>query len=84
MTLVPGLAAIGLGYFRLRLTNRLQLPLEILVPWGSLAWIFSKVEMLLDGVGRSILRVRVILDGQHYLGWAIFVALVGALVIIFS
>lgn len=79
-----GLAAITLGYFRNWLINRLQLPPQILGPGAGIAWIFRQGETILDALGRFVLRIRVILDGQHYLGWAIFVALVGALVIIFS
>jgi hypothetical protein len=84
MVITLGVAAIALGYFRNRLLNGLPLSPQILARWASLAWIFAQGERLLDSLGRFMLRVRVILDGQHYLGWAIFVALVGALVIIFS
>jgi hypothetical protein len=80
MMIVLVLAAAGLGYFRSRLT----LASEILPRWLRLERTFYDMERLLDGLSRSLLRVRVILEGQHYLGWAIFTALVGALVIIFS
>lgn len=77
---VLGGGALGLGYFRSRLT----VAPEILAHWLRLEGAFYGVEQLLDWSGRLLLRVRVILEGQHYLGWAIFIALVGALVIVFS
>lgn len=51
----------------------------------------SPLEKLLHGLAvlfgltsRFVLRVEVVLEGQHYMGWAIFVALVGTLIILLS
>jgi hypothetical protein len=33
-------------------------------------------------MGKLLLRVEVILEGQHYIGWAIFAAIIGALVVL--
>jgi hypothetical protein len=76
------LAAIALGYFRPRLTTRLHLSPEGLADFAGLGWLLPWWAALLNGIGKFVLRIRVILEGQHYMGWALFTALVGVLIIL--
>ena len=76
--------AISLGYFRHQIIDQLNVSPEFLAELARLHGLLRRGEVLLDWVGKSVLRVRVILEGRHYMGWAIFTALVGALIILFS
>jgi hypothetical protein len=76
--------AAGLGYFRDQIIGRLNVPPEFLIQLLHLHWLLRWGEVLLDTVSKFVLRVQVILEGQYYIGWAIFVALVGTLVGLFS
>jgi hypothetical protein len=76
------LGAIGLGYSRTRLITRFNLPDATLTNTLELNWLLTWTEKLLSRAGKFILRVSVILEGQHYIGWALFTALVGSLIII--
>lgn len=69
-------------YFRDWLLSYLKLPVEMMIEIVSLRWLFGWLEALLNGVGKIVLRIRVTLEGQHYMGWAFFVALVGTLVLL--
>jgi hypothetical protein len=75
--------AIGLGYFKTQIMSRLNISpaslTELVYPrW---IWWYSRGEKLLNIGGKSILRIVVFLEGQHYIGWAFFTALVGILII---
>jgi|GEM_PF-1245922 len=74
--------AIGLDYFRGQIIDRLALPVPATTELLSLHWFFRWWEALLDRAGKAVLRVRVTLEGQHYIGWAILVALIGGLIIL--
>jgi hypothetical protein len=73
-----------LGYFRNRLVSRLNIPAELLIELIHLRWLVRWWQAFLGRIGKSTLRVRVILEGQHYIGWAVFIALIGALIILLS
>lgn len=75
-------AAVGLDYFRPAIIARFNLSVPLLSHLLGLHWLFHWGEGVLNQVGKIVLRVRVMLEGQHYLGWAIFTALVGALIIL--
>ena len=75
-------AALGLGYFRAIILDRLQVSVEPVSQLLQLRWLFHWCESALNQIGKALLRVRVTLEGQHYLGWAIFVALVGAIILL--
>jgi hypothetical protein len=74
--------AIGLGYFRPLIFNRAQISPSILAEFVQLGWLLHWLEKMLNQTGKMVLRVNVILEGQHYIGWALFTALVGSLIII--
>jgi len=80
--LVTLVGAVGLGYFRSQVITRLSIPATGLADFAGLGWLLPWWAAWLDWVGKFVLRVRVILEGQHYIGWALFVALVGVLIIL--
>jgi hypothetical protein len=51
---------------------------------ANLGPLVSRLSLWLDDAGRFVLRAQVVLEGQHYVGWAIFVALLGALIILLN
>lgn len=81
ITLVAG---FGLEYLRPRVLTRLGLPAAELAEWVNLEWLFSGLQGVFNHFGKFVLRVWVILEGQHYIGWALLTALVGVLVILLS
>jgi hypothetical protein len=74
--------AAVLGYFRDRLASWLPLSPVGLAEFVRLRWLIIWLEQPLNKAGKLLLRVRVILEGQHYMGWALFTALIGALIIL--
>jgi hypothetical protein len=80
--LVTIVGAVGLGYFRPQLITRLRISSPALAEFAGLGWLLPWWAALLNWLGKFILRIRVILEGQHYLGWALFTALVGVLIIL--
>jgi hypothetical protein len=74
--------AVGLGYFRPQLMRRLKISAATLVDWVNLSWLQPWSENSLSRGSKLVLRVEVFLQGQHYLGWALFTAVVGVLVIL--
>ena len=76
-------AALALAYFRPQIMGRLRLSpeshtqvtrvFEAMWDWGTDA---------VKWVGTVMLRVEVLLQGQHYMGWALFTALVGVVIIL--
>lgn len=79
VTIVGG---VGLGYFRSQVITWLKISPTSLADFAGLGWLLPWWAALLDWVGKFVLRVRVILEGQHYIGWALFTALVGVLIIL--
>jgi len=79
------LLAAGLGYFKPRLRQGLKLPPPAVVTgyvrgsqllhWGDVAFF---------QISKVILRVQLVFEGQHYMGWAMFFALVGTIIILLS
>jgi hypothetical protein len=80
--LVAIVGAVGLGYFRPQLITRLRISSPVVAEFAGLGWLLPWWAALLNWLGKFILRIRVILEGQHYLGWALFTALVGVLIIL--
>ena len=79
---ITTLGAISLGYFRTQIITRFNVPATTLINISNLQWLLIWTEKLLSQTGKFVLRVNVILEGQHYIGWALFTALVGSLIII--
>jgi hypothetical protein len=82
VTAMAAMGAIGLGYFREPIIERLKVSSSTLTKLVRLHWLLDWGEQSLSGGSKLILRVNVILEGRHYLGWVLFTALVGALIII--
>jgi hypothetical protein len=78
------LGAIGLGYFRPQLITRANIPPAVLSRIFDLQWLLLWTEKTLKQMGKVVLRVNVILEGQHYIGWALCTALVGTLIVILT
>jgi hypothetical protein len=83
--LVVMAGAGSLGYFRPQLMARLHLspPVEAEIR-DLVEVIWYWLETLLSWLGKFVLRVEVLLQGQHYMGWALATALVGVVIILLS
>ena len=75
------LGAVALEYFRDSLTDRLHL--HVIHEFLDLPWVWHQSKLGLERFGKILLRVEIIIEGQHYIGWAVFAALVGAVIILF-
>lgn len=73
--------AIGFGYYRAELLRYLPISPADLTELLHLRWFLYGWTETLQWASKATLRLRVFLEGQHYLGWALFTALVGALII---
>lgn len=84
MTLVIVVVLAGsFGYYKRQIMNQIGLTADSFGEYAELlaaAW--SWETALLDRVSKIILRVEVLLQGQHYMGWALFTALVGVVIIL--
>jgi hypothetical protein len=67
--------ALFLGYGRSRLLSWLPVSPSGLAHVLSLDWLLHGLGYVLDTLGRVILRVRAVFEGEHYLAWAILLAL---------
>ncbi len=76
--------AFAAGNVQPAFVGRLQLQPAALAAPSPLAKLLHKLAVLFGVVSRLMLRIQVVLEGQHYLGWAVFVALVGTLIILLS
>jgi hypothetical protein len=76
------MGALGLGYYRSQLITRLRINPTDLAEFAGLGWLLPWWAALLNWLGKFLLRIRIILEGQHYMGWALFTALVGILIIL--
>lgn len=72
--------AIGLDHYRARLLARW--PLTFAGVTGRLRAGGRAIPPVLDGAGKILLRGRVLLEGQHYMGWALLIALIGSFIIL--
>jgi hypothetical protein len=67
--------AFFLGYGRDWLLNAI-LPVRPAVLRGlRMGWLVSTLGRMLDMLSRVLLRVRVVVEGEHYLAWAILLAI---------
>ncbi len=74
--------AIGLAYFKKVFIRRLEMPPDSLTELISLSGLLHWLETLLDRLSKLLLWIRAVLEGQHYVGWALFIALVGILMLL--
>ena len=78
------IGAIALDYFRPGLIARLRVSQVTLAELGYLYWLAPPLVKWADRISKGLLRVQVVLEGQHYMGWALFIAIVGGLIILLS
>jgi hypothetical protein len=79
----PVLWALFLGYGRRWLLNALLPWQQGLMGWLRLGWLARCVARALDTLSRVLLRIRAIVEGEHYLAWAILLAVCIGLLIAF-
>jgi len=78
------LLAFGLGFGRRALLTRLKLLPQAIRPVLDLSWLWGYVGQAGDQISRVVLRIKSILEGVHYLGWAFLIGLAGILMVILS
>ena len=76
--------AVGLGYFRTQIIDWLKIFPSAWAELIRLRWLLFWGDKFLSRASKLALRVNVILEGQHYMGWVLFTALVGTLIIILT
>ena len=81
--MVWGLAAV-LGLGRRAILRGLQLSPPALARGLSLGWLWPPLQRLAVAFDRGLLRLKAVLEGEHYLGWAFLLTLTGILVVILS
>jgi hypothetical protein len=67
--------AFFLGYGRHRLLDAIPFSRTALLSTLRLSWLLQRSEQALDTLSRLLLRVRAVIEGEHYLAWAILLAL---------
>jgi hypothetical protein len=87
--LIPLLALVGsllwalfLGYGRRPLLDSVPIPRHDLMDGLRLGWLLRSLGNGLDTLGGVLLRIRAVIEGEHYLAWAILLALGLGLVIV--
>jgi len=81
---ITWLLALGFGYGQIAILNWLQLTPRLIAPILDLTWLWPYAGRGADQISRIILRLRSVLEGAHYLGWAFLMSLAGILVVILS
>jgi hypothetical protein len=74
--------AFFLGYGRRRLLASFPFSRHALMSILRVGWLLRGLGYTLDMLGRILLRTRAVIEGEHYLSWAILLALGAALVIL--
>jgi hypothetical protein len=74
--------AFFLGYGRRRLLSSLLVSRYVLMNFLRVGWLLRGLGYALDTLGRILLRTRAVIEGEHYLGWAILLALGAVLVVL--
>lgn len=67
--------AFFLGYGRSRLLDAIPFSRHGLMSVLRLGWLLRSLMGVLDTTARLLLRVRAVIEGEHYLAWAILLAL---------
>ncbi|RME97026.1 MAG: hypothetical protein D6768_20665 [Chloroflexi bacterium] len=83
---LAGVAALAfaLGYFRPALLNRLPRLAQLSATQFTFGQGLDVLVAMFDAATKRLLRLQVIFEGRHYIGWAVFMALVGLIVILLS
>ncbi len=83
-TLLPVVGGGLLGYFYPRIIAWFRLSPLALAEWARLEWLGAWAAVQLNRLAKGVLRIQVMIEGQHYLGWALFVGLMSGLIILLS
>jgi hypothetical protein len=75
--------ALFLGYGRRRLLDTMPFSRDAVMRALRLGWLLAGLGHALGTLGRVLLRIRAVIEGEHYLAWAILLALGLGLVIAF-
>jgi hypothetical protein len=67
--------ALFLGYGRPRLLDWIPVSRVTLMSTLRLGWLLRGLGRVLDTLGRGLLRIRAVIEGEHYLAWAILLIL---------
>ena len=67
--------AFFLGSGRSRLLETMPVSSVALMSTLRLNWLLHGLGHIVDSLGRVLLRMRVVIEGEHYLAWAILLAL---------
>ncbi len=78
------LLALGFGHSRRTILGWLKITPQAIKPLLDLTWLWPYAGQGIDQLSRWVLRLRSILEGVHYLGWAFLIGLAGVLVVILS
>ena len=78
------LLALGFGYGREAILGRLKIAPQALKPLLDLTWLWPYAGQTADQISRLVLRLKSILEGVHYLGWAFLIGLAVFLVVVLS
>ena len=78
------MVAGAMAWFKAGLLDKLPLSPQILSRGLGFNWLLPYADTGFNRLGKVVLRLQIILEGQHYLGWAMLTALLGLLIILFS
>jgi hypothetical protein len=76
--------ALFLGYGRRRLLDAMPFSRDALARALRLGWLLVGLGRALDTLARVLLRIRAVIEGEHYLAWAILLALGLGLMVAFN
>lgn len=75
-------AAFGAEYYQIAILARINgSQISITRYFGAG---LAQIETWTNALSKFVLRVQTMLEGQHYMAWAIFAALLGALIILLN
>jgi hypothetical protein len=75
--------AVFLGYGRRWLPLVVSGAQEQMMEWLRLGWLLRRTEWAVQIVSRVLLRVRSVIEGEHYLAWAVLLVICIGLLIVF-
>jgi len=74
--------ALFLGYSQPLVLRRLPLGRKVLLRWLRLEPVAEVCLAVLSFIGKVLLRLRVVFEGEHYLAWAVLSAVIGILLVL--
>lgn len=76
------IGAVVLQTYRENLLAQLKISPTVLAEVTQLRWLWPRSNRWLQRLNQLLLRADLVFEGQHYLGWAIFATIIGALIIL--